>query len=122
MMQNKRRHERSRSDLMEINGRMILAHKVEIIDISLGGIALKTDKRLYIGKECLIKLESKSKSIGVKGTIVRCELTNIEEGHNGEGVLIYKACMMFEGTASNMIADFIDSVEWDNKGTVQVMA
>jgi PilZ domain-containing protein len=121
MMQNKRQHERFRSDLIEINGRMILAHKVEIIDISLGGVALKTDKRLYAGKECLIKLEGKSKSIGVKGTNVRCELTNIEERSNGEGVLIYRAGMMFEGTASNMISDFIDSVEWGNKGAVQVM-
>ena len=122
MMQNKRRHKRFRLERTEINGRMILARKIEILDISLGGVALKTDKRLYVGKECLIKLESKANSIGVKGTIVRCELTNIEELSNEEGVSIYTAGMMFIETSSNLIADFIDAVEWGEKEAMPVMA
>ena len=121
MMQNTRRHKRFKLDLMEIDGKMILAHKVEIIDISLGGVALKTDRRLNVGKEYLIKLETKGKSIDVKGTIVRCELTNIEKSSNEEGVSIYMAGMMFKETSSNMIVDFINSVERDKKEAVPVM-
>ena len=68
-MQDKRRHKRFRLDLMEISGKMILANRVDIIDISLGGVALKTDRRLNIGKEYLIKLGDKGKSIDVKGII-----------------------------------------------------
>jgi len=51
------------------------------LNISLGGVALKTDKGLNVGREYLIKLEYKGESIDIKGTIVfRCELSNIEEG------------------------------------------
>ncbi|HEX9022120.1 MAG TPA: PilZ domain-containing protein [Nitrospirota bacterium] len=117
-MQDKRRHKRFKLDLMDINGRMIAAHKVELIDISLGGVALKTDKRLYLGKEYLLKLKNKGKSIDIKGNIVRCELTGIEATGNGEGASIYTAGMMFKDTASNTIAAFINSIEKDKKEAV----
>ena len=121
MMQDKRRHKRFKLDLMELNGKMIMARKVEIIDISLGGVALKTDRRLNFGREYLIKLGYKGKSIDVKGIIVRCELNNIEERSNGESVSIYSAGIMFKDVPSNTIADFINSIEHDKRDAVPVM-
>ncbi len=41
-MRNKREH--TRLDLAEMQGKMTLASKVEIVDISLGGVAVKADK------------------------------------------------------------------------------
>jgi Tfp pilus assembly protein PilZ len=121
LMQDKRRHKRFKLEFMEINGKMILAQKMELIDISLGGVALKTDRRLNVGKDYLIKLDYKGKNIEVKGVIVRCALSNIEE-RNGEGVLIYAAGMMFKDPSSDMIADFINSIESDKKETGPVTA
>lgn len=115
-MQDKRRFKRFKLDILEINGKMILAQKIEILDISLGGVALKTDRRLNVGKEYLIKLNYKGRSIDVKGVIVRCELSNIEE-RNGEGVVIYAAGMMFKDPSSDRIAHFINSIELDKKSS-----
>jgi len=47
-MQNMRRHKRYRLDLIEVNGQLNLTAKVEVLDMSLSGIALKVDKRLDI--------------------------------------------------------------------------
>ena len=121
-MLDKRRHKRFRLDLMEINGKMILADRVEIIDISIGGVALKTDRRLNVGKEYLLKLGDKGKSIDVKGIIVRCELSKIEERCNGEKVSIYTAGMMFKDVSPDTIADFLNSIEQDKKEAMPVMA
>ncbi len=121
MMQDKRRHKRFRLDLMEINGKIILANKVEILDISLGGVALKTDRRLNVGKEYLIKLGDKGKSIDVKGIIVRCELSKIEERSSGQRVSIYTAGMMFKDVSPDTIADFLNSIEKHKKEQVPVM-
>jgi hypothetical protein len=115
MMQDKRRHKRFRLDLMEINGKIILANKVEILDISLGGIALKTDRRLNVDKEYLIMLGDKGKHIDVKGIIVRCELIKIEERGNGERVPIYTAGMMFKDVSPDKIADFLNAIEQHKK-------
>jgi len=114
-MQDKRRHKRFRLDVMEINGKMTLAQKVEIIDISQGGIALKTDRRLNIGKEYFITLGEKGSPINVKGIIVRCELSKIEERSNGEQVPIYTAGMMFKDVPLNKITDLLNSIEKHKK-------
>ncbi len=120
-MQDKRRHKRFRLDLIEINGKMSLADKVEIIDISLGGVALKADRRLNIGKEYLIKLGEKGKSIDVKGIVVRSELSGIEERANGERVLIYKAGMKFKDGSADKVADFLNSIKHSKKEQVSAM-
>src|SRR5512147_2442878 len=120
-MQDQRRYKRFKLDILEINGKMILADRVEILDISLGGVALKTDRRLNVGKEYLIKLGDKGKSIDVKGIIVRCELSTIEERSNGARISIYTAGMMFKDVSPDTIADFLNSIEQDKKEAMPVM-
>ncbi len=107
MLLEKRRHKRFKLDLLEISGKLNLANPVEIIDMSFGGVALKVDKRLNIGREYLFKLGEKGNSIDVSGTVVRCKLSAIEERYNGERISIYTAGMKFQDSASDRVADFI---------------
>ena len=112
MMQDKRRHKRFSLDLMEINSKMILADRVEIIDISFGGIALRSDRRLNLSRKYLVKLGDRDSSVDVKGIVIRSELSGIEERANGERVSIYTACMRFEDGSTNKIADFfVNAIE-----------
>jgi len=121
MTYDKRRHKRFRSDLMELYGKMILAQKVEIIDISLSGVALKTDRKLNIGREYPLRLVWQGKTLDVWGVVVRSELIGSEEGDNGKNVSTYTAGVMFKDASSSTIADFINSIEWDKKEAVSVM-
>jgi c-di-GMP-binding flagellar brake protein YcgR len=121
MTQNTRRHRRFKLDLMEVNGKMMLAQKVEIIDIGLGGIALRTDRKLNVGKEYFITLDNMGKHIDVKGIIVRCELVKIEERHDGERIATYTAGMMFKNVPLDKITDFINSIEKHKKEEAPVM-
>ncbi len=109
MMLEKRRHKRFGLDLIEMSGRLSLVGNVEIIDISFGGVALKVDRRLNIGKEYLFKLGENGNSIDVKGVVSRCKLSLIEERFNGERVSIYTAGMKFEEGSADKVADFIRS-------------
>ena len=117
-MQSKRRYKRYRLDLIEVHGRMSLSDKVEVLDISLGGVALKADRRLNIGREYLLKLEEEGKTIEVRGTVVRSELIGIEARANGEKVSIYTAGMTFKDGSIEKIADFLKPIEQHKKGTV----
>jgi len=114
-MQDKRRHKRFRVDLVEINGKMSLADKVQILDISLGGVSLKADRRLNIGKEYLLKLEEKGKNLEVKGTVVRSELSGIEQRPGGQGVSIFTVGMMFNEGFADQLADFLKPIEQTRK-------
>ncbi len=114
-MQEKRRHKRYNLDLIEINGKMSLTDKVEVLDISLGGVALKADRRLNIGKEYMIKLKEKGKTLDVKGIVVRSELSGIEERGHGETASIYTAGLVFKDGFADKIADFLRPIEQNRK-------
>ena len=108
-MRNKREH--ARFDLIDLQGKMILASNVEIIDISLGGVALKVDRKLDIGREYMIKLGDKTRSIDVKGVVVRATLVGMETGADGEGILTYAAGMKFKEGSEELVSAFLNSVE-----------
>jgi PilZ domain len=110
-MQDKRRYKRYKLELIEVNGKMSLADKVEIIDISLGGVALRVDRRLNPGREYLLKLGDKTKSLDLKCIVVRSELSGIEEKVGGERVMIYTAGMKFKEESSVQMTDFFKSIE-----------
>lgn len=122
MMQDNRRHKRFKLDLIEINGKMRFANKVEIIDISFGGVALKADSRLNIGREYLIRLGDEGSSLDVKGIVIRSELCGIEERANGERVTIYSAGIRFQDGSADKIADFFhNAIARDKKEKVEMM-
>lgn len=118
MQQDKRRYKRYKLELVEVNGRMSMADKVEIIDISLGGVALRVDRRLNPGREYLLKLGDKAKSLDLKCIVVRSELSGIEEKVGGERIMIYSAGMKFKEDSSKKIADFFKTIEPVKKETV----
>ncbi len=107
MLLEKRRHKRFKLDLIDVSDKANLADRVEIIDLSFGGIALKVDKRLNIGREYLFKLGEKGNSIDVSGMVVRCKLYGIEERYNGDRISIYTAGVQFQDSSSVKVADFI---------------
>jgi hypothetical protein len=107
MLLEKRRHKRFKLDLIQLNGKLSPADTVEIIDLSFGGVALKVDRRLNVGRDYVFKLEENGNSIDVNGTVVRCKLSAIEERYIGGRVSIYTAGMRFPDSSSEQIADFI---------------
>lgn len=50
-MENTRRHRRYKVNSTDIQGTIIFASYVKINDISIGGISLTAEKRLFIGNE-----------------------------------------------------------------------
>jgi PilZ domain-containing protein len=119
-MQNKRLHKRY--DLIEIQGRMTMANKVEIMDIGLGGIAVKADRKLDVGREFTIRLGDRGNSIDVRCMVVRSTLSGMEKGVDGENVLIYAAGMKFIQGSEDKIKAFLESVEPRAKEDVSPMA
>ncbi len=111
-MRERRQHKRFRVDVVEINGKMMLADEVKILDISIGGVSLTADRRLNMGGEYAIKLEDKGKVLTVKGTVVWSVLSGNKKGPDGEIIPVYTAGMKFVDVSDkkiNEIADFIEN-------------
>ena len=73
-----------------LQGRMALVTQVDVVDVSLGGIAVKVDRRLNINTECVLKLQQGEESLTLKGIVVRCSVTGFLKRDN-ESVPQYSA-------------------------------
>jgi Tfp pilus assembly protein PilZ len=113
-----RKHKRFKLHLLDLSSKMSLVGKVKLIDISLGGVAIKADRKLNIGKECLMMLGYEAKHINVKGIVVRSELSGIEEKADGETITIYSVGIFFKDESAGTVKEFLDSIENDKKTQV----
>jgi len=107
MTREKRRYQRYNLDVVEVSGKMSMSDKVEIVDISLGGVGIKADRRLNMDREYLLKLTDKGKTLDVRGIVVRSELVGIEPRQDGEMVSIYMAGLKFVEGSADKIAAFL---------------
>ncbi len=110
-MQEQRKHKRFKLNLVQAHGSMSLADKVEIMDISLSGMALKADRRLNIGKEYSIKLGEAGKTLDVRCIVVRSELSGIEPRAGGVSASIYSAGVIFKEGQADIVRIFLKSLE-----------
>jgi hypothetical protein len=110
MMLEQRHYPRFSIESMDINGRIMLANKVEILNMSVGGILLKTDKRLNVGTIYVLRLESKGKLLTIPCKVVRAGLSESHKDSIGQSIPTYSAGMQFTNVSNeqiNAINDFL---------------
>ena len=113
--QDMRQRKRYKMDETEIHGKLAFANEVKIHDISLGGLSLKTDRRINIGKEYLLKLKYKENEIAAKGIVVWSLLSKSQTDSKGNVIPIYSCGLKFTNYSDEQIKHFIDLIEKQNR-------
>jgi len=90
-----------------MNSSMVFAHYVQVLDISEGGISLKADIRLNIGRQYTLTIKTKLKVLTVKGIIVWSSLIENKKDAKGNMVPIYKAGLQFTNVSREAINEII---------------
>jgi c-di-GMP-binding flagellar brake protein YcgR len=111
-MTGTRKHKRYKVDDLKISGNVLLAKYMKILDISIGGMALLTEKRMSIGRQYTFKIEGKGRSLTAQGVVVWSLLSESIGDTLGNVIPLYKVGMKFAdlSTAKTCeIADFIES-------------
>jgi len=106
-MQKERRYERFTVNDGEIRGKIMFANFVQIIDISMSGIALETEKRMNIGHEYTIKIERDEKILTVQGIVIWSLLTKSIPDFQGNAIPIYKAGMKFKDADTEKLKEIL---------------
>lgn len=109
-MQDRRQHKRYEVDVMEINGTMVLAKSAKILNISIGGVCLQTEKRPNVGSQYTLRIEGKGKVLTVKDTVAWALLSESSADSGGNVVPLYKVGMKFIDVSNkkiNKIVNFI---------------
>ena len=98
---NKRHHPRF---LVEgVQGRMVFASQVDILNLSLGGVAIKADRRLNIGGEYTLKLELAGEGIDIKGVVVWSVMSGMHKTGEEDTVPEYSAGLRFRDVFTERI-------------------
>lgn len=109
--QDRRQYKRYKIEVMEINGKMVLAKSVKILNLSVGGVCFQTEKSLNVGSEYTLKLEGKGKVLTIKGFVVWAILSGSLADSEGNIVPIYKAGMKFIDISEEKINEMANFIE-----------
>jgi hypothetical protein len=90
---------------------MLFANHVKILDISLGGVSVKSDKRLNIGSEYTLKIKVKSNNLIFKGKVIWSLISENRENSHGDIIPIYTAGLKFMDFSSEKIKEIADFIE-----------
>jgi hypothetical protein len=106
---DRRRH--FRFSVHDVRGKLVSASTVTIMNLSLGGVALKADKRLNIGSPYNLRLEVARKSVVVQGVVVWCILSGIRPEGGQEGVPEYSAGLRFTDVLSEKMEELLAFID-----------
>jgi hypothetical protein len=107
LAQNRRQHQRFKMMLGGLIGRLEDDQLVDIIDLSVGGIAIKSARSLPAGKEYLIRLHSGKHSLEVRGTVIWSRIVDNEEALLGQQSPLYASAMQLQKGSEDRVTDFI---------------
>jgi hypothetical protein len=119
-MQDNRSHKRFTLNVTGINTRMVLVPEVNVIDISIGGILLKANRRLNIGSEYALKLGAKNRVISLRGAVIWSSLSESRAGVEGVVAPIYRAGLKFKNMSIDSITELLNFIEGHKKEEVHV--
>jgi hypothetical protein len=106
-MGEQRHHKRFIVEGMEINGKMLFATEVFVLNVSISGMSFKADRRLDIGREYTLRLQDHDRTIAVKGVVVWSSLVGNKPGHDGDSIPVYAAGMKFVNVLDEKITEIM---------------
>lgn len=105
----KRRHKRY--EVQDVYGNLLFTIDVNVINMSLDGMAVESSKRLNVGRAYSLKLRHGNKLIKLTGKVVWCILTRSDRKAEGSVVPVYKAGLVFEDVISDKTKEIVDFME-----------
>jgi hypothetical protein len=121
-IRDRRRHKRFKLEGAEVNGEMLFRKEVKVLDMSMSGISLQTDRQLKIGREYLLNLQDEDKIISVKAMVVRSTLSESRAEDSGDVIPLYLVGMQFLNLSDekiNEIIQFIDNYKTGDQAKIK---
>jgi hypothetical protein len=107
LAQNKRQHKRFKVSLEDLIGRLDDDQLVDIVDLSVSGIAIKSGRRLAVGREYIIRLNARKHSLEVRGTVVWSRIVDNKEDPFGQRSPVYASAIRLQEGSEDRVTDFI---------------
>ena len=108
-MKEKRRHKRI--PVAGVYGKIFKTLlNVELLNLSIGGVAIKLNNSLSIGKEYTIQLMDKGKPIELKGTVTWCVMKESGKDFLDKSVNVYHAGIKLDDIFTDKTSSLFDFI------------
>lgn len=109
-MSDNRRFKRFTLNDLEVNGKMVSATEIKVVDISISGISLTANRRLNIGSEYPLKLIGKT-AVSLRGIVVWCSLIETRKISDLGMMPIYSAGLQFKNMSAEKTTELLTFIE-----------
>ncbi len=118
---DRRRHKRFKVEGAQVKGEMLFRKEVQVLDMSMSGIQLQTDRQLKIGKAYLLNLQNEDKIISVKAIVVRSLLSESKTDDDGDVVPLYLVGMQFINLSDEKIDEIVEFIDNHKAGDQPIL-
>ncbi|NIQ12963.1 MAG: hypothetical protein GTO02_00690 [Candidatus Dadabacteria bacterium] len=113
----KRKHKRYNVD--SIHGNMLYSADVNIVNISIDGIAIETTRRLNLNKEYTLKIKYKDSNLNLKAIVIWSILSRNETKKSGEILPVYKTGMRFSNVLNKKSDDLLSFIDENRTESIE---
>lgn len=114
----RRQHRRIDVDNIAVDCDMPSVSRVKVKNISSSGALVMADKLINIGKNYVLKIGYKDKSVLVKATVVWAILVDSLKQDNGDVIPLYIAGMQFVDVMRGEMTEIINLLEAHGRGNM----
>ena len=100
---NRRKHGRYPAE--EVRGSFSYAVDAVVMNISLGGFAVRTTTQLTVGRIYRFRLGSESESVQLSGIVRWCRMAGTEKTETGDVLPVYQAGIAFDEVLTDQATD-----------------
>lgn len=94
--------------------RMLFHADVKLLDMSLGGASIRTNKKLNVGSRYALKIDSKAGQISLRSTVIWSKIAELKKDNRGNTVPYYDIGLNFDETATDRGDELLDFIH--NRG------
>lgn len=110
-MYEDQRRRSPRYEVHDLHGSLLFRLEVNVLNLSLAGVAVETTRQLKPGKLYTIRIGGDSGAMDLDGTVKWCHLMKTRRGENGEPVTVYNAGLSFDDTLNQKSQKLIEFMQ-----------
>jgi Tfp pilus assembly protein PilZ len=93
-----------------VQGKMMFASQVEVVNLSLGGVAIKADRRLNVGADYMMRLQLGERPVSIKGIVAWSTLTRLVK-RGKDTVPEYAAGLKFTDVLTEKLLGLLEFID-----------
>ncbi len=105
----RRQHDRFTTD--DVSGSFSYSVKASVINLSLGGLAVRTDTQLSIGRKYRFQLGATSDAVQMTGSVRWCRMSGTVKQESGDIVPVYDAGISFDDVLTDKAEELLHFME-----------